>query len=86
MYSVFAALVLALLLDGSLWAVEPIQLAPYPQKVRTFYSLADAAVPALLRAGALPLPAGNVTAVAQPSCCRTGWGAITSSSSVNERA
>jgi len=56
---------LALLLDNSLRAVEPIQLAPYPQKVRSFYSLADAAVPASLRAGALPLPAGNVTAVAQ---------------------
>jgi hypothetical protein len=48
-------------------AWEPVQLAPYPQKVRTFYQAADAAVPAVLRSNSIPLPAGNITAVARAS-------------------
>ncbi len=60
-----AALGLALMLDNSLWAVEPVQLAPYAQKVRTFYSLTNAAVPASLRSDPLPLPVGHLTAVAR---------------------
>ena len=55
---------LSLLLSGSLGAVEPVQLTPYPQKVRTFYSLTNAAVPAALRSNAVPLPIGNLTATA----------------------
>jgi len=57
-----ATLMLAFLWGYPLGAVEPIQLAPYPQKVRTFYSLTDAAVPAALRTNAVPLPLGNLTA------------------------
>ena len=59
-----AALALAVLLDHSLGAVEPVQLAPYPQKVRAFYSLTNAAVPAALRSNSVPLPVGNITAAA----------------------
>src|SRR5882724_6359082 len=51
---------LSLLLSGSLGAVEPVQLTPYPQKVRAFYSLSSAAVPAALRSNAVPLPVGNL--------------------------
>jgi hypothetical protein len=53
------------MLSNSLQAAEPVQLAPYPQKVRAFYSLTDAAVPGPLRASAIPLPVGNVTALAR---------------------
>lgn len=56
---------LGLLLSGSLRAVEPVQLTPYPQKVRTFYSLTNAAVPASLRSNAVPWPVGNITATAR---------------------
>jgi hypothetical protein len=41
------------------WA--PVKLSPYPQKIRTFFTLQDANTPAGLRANALPLPAGGVT-------------------------
>ena len=58
------ALWLGLLLPGSLRAVEPVQLAPYPQKVRTFYRLTDAAVPAALRLNSVPLPV-DITATAR---------------------
>jgi hypothetical protein len=43
--------------------MEPFQLAPYPQKFRTFYSLTDAAVPSGLRSNAIPLPVGGITAI-----------------------
>jgi hypothetical protein len=43
-------------------ALEPIQLTPYPQKIRTFYKLSDSTVPDVLRSNAVPLPAGNITA------------------------
>jgi len=43
-------------------ALEPIHLAPYPQKIRTFYKISDSAVPDVLRSNAVPLPAGNITA------------------------
>lgn len=53
---------LALMLTFSLGAFEPVQLKPYPQKSRTFYSLSDTAVPAGLRSSSIPLPVGNFTA------------------------
>ena len=56
---------LALIVAGSAGAVEPVQLAPYPQKFRTFYNLSDAAVPAGLRSNSVPLPAGNITVAAR---------------------
>ena len=46
---------------------EPVQLAPYPQKVRTFYPAADTAVPAGLHSNSVPLPVGNITATARGS-------------------
>ena len=48
-------------------AWKPVHLAPYPQKVRTFYLFADAAVPAPLRTNSVPLPVGNLTAMARAS-------------------
>ncbi len=60
-----ATLGLAIMMGSSALAFEPVQLAPYPQKVRTFYNLTDPAVPASLRARAIPLPVGNITALAR---------------------
>ncbi|HEY2953565.1 MAG TPA: hypothetical protein VGK40_13325, partial [Verrucomicrobiae bacterium] len=37
-------------------AWEPVKLSPYPQKVRTFFSLNDTHVPAALRTDTIPLP------------------------------
>jgi len=54
-----------LVLSVSAW--EPIQLKSYPQRVRTFYSANDAAVPAAIRANAFPLPVGNITATVRAS-------------------
>jgi hypothetical protein len=48
-------------------AWEPVQLVSYPQKVRTFYQLTDAAVPAGLLSNSVPLPVGNITAAARAS-------------------
>jgi hypothetical protein len=42
-----------------------VQLSPYPQKVRTFFSLSDPTVPAELRTNAVPLPVGGITATAR---------------------
>ena len=52
-------------LASSADAWEPVQLAPYPQKVRTFYQAADAAVPAALRSNSVPLAVGGITATAR---------------------
>jgi len=46
--------------DSEAW--KPVILAPYPQKVRTFYSLQDTNLPLALISNAAPLPAGNITA------------------------
>ena len=56
---------LLLLSACSLTAAEPVQLAPYPQKIRTFYSLTGATVPAALHSNSVPLPVGSVTATAR---------------------
>jgi len=48
-------------------AFEPLQLQPYPQKVRTFYATNDAGLPAALQSSGTPLPVGGVTALAQAS-------------------
>jgi hypothetical protein len=53
---------LALTLAVSAVAWEPVQLTNYPQKVRTFYKLTDAGVPAGLRSNPTPSPAGDFTA------------------------
>jgi len=54
------ALCFMLMLGSSPGAVEPVQLKPYPQKLRTFYKLTDASVPASLRTNPTPtLPAAN---------------------------
>ncbi len=45
-------------------AWEPVSLAPYPQKIRTFFKPGDPAVPAGLATNATPLPVGCVTATA----------------------
>src|SRR5215471_2376931 len=52
---------LGLILASSGGATEPIHLAPYPQKFRTFYNLSDAAIPLALRSGAIPLPIGGTS-------------------------
>ena len=46
-------------------AREPVKLAPYPQKFRTFFTLDDPKVPAALRTNALPLPVGGIIATAR---------------------
>ncbi len=56
---------LAVALAGSVKAFEPVQLKPYPQKLATFYSLTDPALPSALRSNAVPLPVGNLTATAR---------------------
>jgi hypothetical protein len=48
-------------------AWEPVQLTPYPQKVRTFYPVADARVPGALNSNSVPSPVGNITATARAS-------------------
>lgn len=48
-------------------AVEPVKLAPYPQKVRTFYSLDDSKAPTALRSNSIPLPVGGIMAWARAS-------------------
>jgi len=60
-------LCLTLTLAVSAAAGEPVRLTAYPQKIRTFYNLADAAVPAGLRSNAIPSPAGGFTATARAS-------------------
>jgi len=61
-----AALVgMGVTLAGALGAAEPVNLHPYPQKVRTFYPLNASAVPPELRSNSIPLPVGNVTSAAQ---------------------
>lgn len=52
--------VLMLVVSAAAW--EPVQLSPYPQKVRTFYKLTDAAVPVGLRSNPAPSPLGDFTA------------------------
>ena len=52
-------------LSSSLVAWEPVKLSPYPQKVRTIFSLTDPNVPVNLRTHATSLPVGNITAVAR---------------------
>lgn len=51
------------LLSASAW--EPVQLAPYPQKFRTFHQPGDPAVPPALNSNAIPLPVGGITAACQ---------------------
>ena len=48
-------------------ATEPVQLTPYPQKFRTFYALNDPQVPNALKQPPLPLPVGDLTALAVAS-------------------
>src|SRR5207247_10718772 len=50
---------------ASAGAMAPFQLVPYPQKVRAFYSLTDATVPAALQSNSVPLPVGSITANAR---------------------
>jgi hypothetical protein len=62
----------ALALPAGAWcaglqAVDPVRLRPYPQKLRTFYALSDAGVPAVLREAFPPLPVGDLRALAVAS-------------------
>ena len=60
-----AALGLILFSTLPVEAWEPAELKPYPQKVRTFYGLNDAAVPAELRSNSVPLPVTSLTSAIQ---------------------
>src|SRR3954447_20598672 len=62
---------LGVMLANSLPGAEAVRLHPYPQKVRTFYSLNSPEVPAALRLNPVPLPLGSFTATV-----RAGDGAI----------
>jgi hypothetical protein len=46
---------------------QAVHLSPYPQKIRTFYTLADPRVPSALKETVSPLPVGDVTALAVAS-------------------
>src|SRR5207245_1809578 len=70
--SALGALCSSLLLISTAAALEPVRLSPYPQKVRTFFSLSDTNVPAGLRTNAVPLPAGRLTATARAGHDRYG--------------
>jgi hypothetical protein len=61
----FKSATLLLLLTSAANAWEPGKLSAYPQKVRTFFSVNDPAVPAALLTNTTPLPVGNVTASAR---------------------
>src|SRR4051812_30705085 len=58
---------LGLLLIARADAVEPVRLAAYPQKWRSFYKTNDSAVPANLRTNSAPLPVGNIVAQTKAS-------------------
>ena len=58
-----AVLVCCLATAGAAAAWEPVQLGPYPQKVRTWHDLNDPQVPPPLRANPKPLPIAGMTAV-----------------------
>ncbi len=60
-------LVAGVLLASLARAWEPVPLAPYPQKFRTFFKLDDPAVPAGVRTAAVPLPVGGITTSARAS-------------------
>jgi hypothetical protein len=57
----FVATLLCAGLCSPVLAWEPVQLTPYPQKLRTFHRLDDPQVPTALRTNATPLPVGAVT-------------------------
>src|SRR4051812_788165 len=58
---------LVLLFPNAPQAAEPVRLQPYPQKVRTFYSLDSSAVPGSLRSNSIPLPVGAITTMVRGS-------------------
>ena len=51
-------------LGGNAGVMEPVTLAPSPQKFRMFFSFDNPAVPTALRTNATPLPVGAITAMA----------------------
>jgi hypothetical protein len=55
------------LLASTAVAWEPVKLTPYPQKVRTFFSLEDSNVPTSFRTNAIPIPVGGITGAARAS-------------------
>jgi hypothetical protein len=55
------------LLASTAVAWEPVKLTPYPQRVRTFFSLEDSNVPTNFRTNAVLLPVGGITAMAGAS-------------------
>jgi hypothetical protein len=61
----------ALALAAAAHGADPVQLRPYPQKIRTFFALSDPSAPAAVRRSPDRLPAGETTAVAT-----TGDGAV----------
>lgn len=63
----FPAMLGFLCFAGSLQGAEPIRLAPYHQKLRTFYSLDAPQVPAALRSNSIPLAVGGITAAVRAS-------------------
>src|SRR5437764_6705152 len=66
-FAAFTAVLSTLLLASRADALEPVHLAPYPQKFRTFYKTNDPAIPAGLRSNSIPLPVGNIVTSAKAS-------------------
>ncbi len=65
---------------------QPVRLAPYPQKFRTFYSLDDPRVPAALAQPAPPLPVGDITAIAKASDGAIWYGTLQGLVRIDEHA
>src|ERR1051326_3936166 len=64
---VIGAVLVAFVVSITAAAREPVQLAAYPQKVRTFYGLNDTNVPAGLHSNAVPLPLAGITVAVRAS-------------------
>ncbi len=65
---------------------QPVRLAPYPQKFRSFYSLDDPRVPSALKLPASPLPAGDLTVVTKAADGAIWYGTAQGLVRVDERA
>jgi len=61
----FGSGILCGLLAWTAAAWEPVKLTPYPQKLRTFFDLADTNTPFGLRTNGTPLPVGAMTGAAR---------------------
>lgn len=79
-------LVFCALIAASTAVAASVILAPYPQRVRTFFKLDDPAVPAAVRSAATPLPVGGIVASARAADGATWLGTSQGVMRVDDRA